>query len=109
MRGTALGTRPIVLHPSNWFFTTGANQNLSKSIGTYQNQTDKMRLAQINSDELRLPMSNNRSAPFRSAPCIYASSPDFPLLRRTNNPYSTPISPKEPPNSCAPSQRFLPM
>lgn len=35
MRGTALGTRPIVLHPPNWFFTTGANQNLSKPIGTY--------------------------------------------------------------------------
>lgn len=67
MRGTALGTRPIVLHPPNWFFTTGANQNLSKSIGTYQNQTDKMRLAQINSDELRLPMGNNRSAPYRSS------------------------------------------
>lgn len=66
MRGTAQGTRPIVLHPPAWFFTTGADQNLSKSIGTYQNQTDKMRLAQIISDELRLPMSNNRSAPFRS-------------------------------------------
>ena len=108
MRGTALGTRPIVLQPPNWFFTTGANQNLSKSIGTYQNQSDKMRLAQINSNELRLPMGKNRSAPFRSAPCIYASSPDFPLLRRTNT-YSTPISPKEPPNSCALSQTFLPI
>ena len=43
MRGTAQGTRPIGLHPPNWFFITGANQNLSKSIGTYQNQTDKMR------------------------------------------------------------------
>lgn len=66
MRGTAPRALPFAPHPPNWFFTTGANQNLSKSIGTYQNQTDKMRLAQINSDELRLPMSNNRSAPFRS-------------------------------------------
>lgn len=66
MRGTALGTRPIVLHPPNWFFTTGANQSLSKSIGTYQRKADTFRLVQINSDKLRRPMSNNRSAPFRS-------------------------------------------